>query len=70
MDANERSLTHKLAEYLQCEFPDWHVDCEYNRHGLDVKRLAIHSWRVKADDTEARTVFQTSLFIDDLRLET
>lgn len=28
--ANERSLTHKLAEYLQKEFPDYNVDCEYN----------------------------------------
>lgn len=28
--ANERSLTHKLAEHLQKEFPDYNVDCEYN----------------------------------------
>ncbi|WDF46229.1 hypothetical protein PQ459_15125 [Chryseobacterium sp. KACC 21268] len=28
--ANERSLTHKLAEYLQIEFPNYDVDCEYN----------------------------------------
>ncbi|HQK46046.1 MAG TPA: hypothetical protein PLP52_03750, partial [Syntrophorhabdaceae bacterium] len=30
-NANERSITHKLAEHLQKEFPYWHVDCEYNR---------------------------------------
>ena len=30
---NERSITHKLAEYLQRLFPEWHVDCEYNRRG-------------------------------------
>ncbi len=30
-DINERSLTHKLAEYLQKHFPDYNVDCEYNR---------------------------------------
>ena len=31
VDANERSITHKLAEHLQRKFPGWHVDCEYNR---------------------------------------
>ena len=28
---NERTIAHKLAEYLQQIFPDYHVDCEYNR---------------------------------------
>lgn len=37
--AHERSISHKLAEYLQVEFPGWHVDCEYNRHGLGTKTL-------------------------------
>jgi len=36
IDANERSISHKLAEYLQQRFPEWHVDCEYNRHGIDI----------------------------------
>ena len=36
---HERSIAHKLAEYLQQQFPDWHVDCEYNRHGISVKKL-------------------------------
>lgn len=40
---HERSIAHKLAEYLQDEFPDWHVDCEYNRKGRDEKLLeGIH----------------------------
>jgi hypothetical protein len=30
-NVNERSITHKLAEYLQQLFPGYHVDCEYNR---------------------------------------
>lgn len=38
--ANERSIAHKLAEYLQHQFNGWHVDCEYNRHGLDPKRIS------------------------------
>lgn len=37
--AHERSITHKLAEYLQQQFIDWHVDCEYNRHGILIKIL-------------------------------
>jgi len=37
--ANERSIAHKLAEYLQQQFRDWHVDCEYNRHGIEIKKL-------------------------------
>lgn len=37
--AHERSVTHKLGEYLQPEFPDYHVDCEYNLHGPLPKRL-------------------------------
>lgn len=37
--AHERSITHKLAEYLQREFLDYNVDCEYNKHGLATKVL-------------------------------
>ncbi|MBI3841566.1 MAG: hypothetical protein HY295_00180 [Thaumarchaeota archaeon] len=37
-DAQERSITHKFAEYLQQEFSDWHVDCEYNRNLGKIKR--------------------------------
>ncbi len=35
-DVNERSISHKLAEYLQRLFPDYNVDCEYNRQFDDV----------------------------------
>jgi hypothetical protein len=31
-NVNERSITHKLAEYLQPLVPNFHVDCEYNRN--------------------------------------
>jgi hypothetical protein len=39
INAHERSIAHKLAEYLQQQFHDWHVDCEYNRHGIEIKKL-------------------------------
>lgn len=42
-DVSERAITHKLAEYLQPLFRTWDVDCEYNRNGVDPKR--IHIWR-------------------------
>jgi len=38
-EANERSITHKLAEYLQRQFPFWHVDCEYNRRENETKKI-------------------------------
>lgn len=58
LNVNERSLTHKLAEYLQPLFPDWHVDCEYNRKGHDdTKSLNLPVDEIDSDDTEARTVF-------------
>lgn len=41
----ERTITHKLAEYLQYEFGSFYsVDCEYNRNHLDpglVKKIHI-----------------------------
>jgi hypothetical protein len=35
--ANERSVAHIIAEYLQQEFPNWHFGYEYNRHGERIK---------------------------------
>lgn len=55
--ANERSITHKFAEYLQQEFPDWNVDCEFNRNGLDAKRLSSLVREIKSDDTDGITVY-------------
>jgi len=57
VNANERSITHKLAEYLQHEFPNWNVDCEYNRLGRDAKRLKFNFRSVDPHDIEAKTVF-------------
>jgi hypothetical protein len=49
-----------LAEYLQLEFPKWHVDCEYNRLGDEnkVKKLDIPGiGKPHVRDTETKTVF-------------
>ena len=55
---NERSMTHKLAEHLQALFPDWNVDCEYNRkRHEDTKTLDLRVENTNTDDTEAKTVY-------------
>ncbi len=65
LDVNERSISHKLASYLQEEFGDeWDVDCEYNRRNHDnenIKKalMGLHEFPdgVGLDDTKALTVF-------------
>lgn len=56
-DVNERSISHRLACYLEPLFPGWNVDCEYNRKHDDPKRLDITRHHVLSDDTQATTVF-------------
>jgi hypothetical protein len=41
LNASERAITHKFAEYLASRFPDWDVDCEYDRILEETKRLRI-----------------------------
>lgn len=38
-DVNERSQTHKLAEYIQQTLPDYNIDCEYNKNLTKDKEL-------------------------------
>ena len=59
-NVNERSISHKLATYLQEVFVGWNVDCEYNRNH-DNSRLIKELIRTVRDsgpdDEHARTVF-------------
>jgi hypothetical protein len=57
MDVNERSISHRLASYLEPYFPGWNVDCEYNRNHDEPKRLNIRRRSIQSDDTQATTVF-------------
>lgn len=43
LGVTERSITHKLGEYLQQEFLNWDVDCEYDRDTIDKKQLEGYS---------------------------
>lgn len=54
-EVNERSQTHKLAEYLQAYLPDWNVDCEYNKN-LDAAKTLDFSAIV----TDIRSAVQQS----------
>lgn len=63
-EANERSITHKLAQYLQSMFPEYDTDCEYNRVGTEgaVKKLygiqaESGSGQASIDDLNATTVY-------------
>ena len=56
-DVNERSISHRLANYIEPHFPGWNVDCEYNRNHDDSKRLDIYPRNVESDDTQATTVY-------------
>ena len=38
-DLHERSITFRLGLYLQQRFRSWNVDCEYNKEGVESKRL-------------------------------
>jgi hypothetical protein len=57
VDANERSLTHRVAIYLQQELPNWHVDCEYNRDDHEPKELWLEGGDPDAYDENAQTVY-------------
>ncbi len=57
INVNERTITHKLAEYLQQNFPEFNVDCEYNRFEDLVKKLELPKDKINWDDIEAKTVF-------------
>jgi len=57
MNVNERSISHRLAIYLESQFPGWDIDCEYNRNHDDVKRLQLEARHASDADIEAVTVF-------------
>lgn len=56
-DVNERSIAHRFAMYLQAQFSNWDVDCEYNRDGVNPKRIGHLGLDPDAEDTEGKTVF-------------
>ena len=39
LNSSERSISNKFATYLYPEFPEWEIDCEYNRYMKTIKKL-------------------------------
>lgn len=56
---NERTLTHRLAIYIEELFPGWDIDCEYNRNWINPKRLSndFLSEKFKSDNIDWITAF-------------
>lgn len=57
VDANERSISHRFGMHLQKELRDYHVDCEYNRTGVNPKRIDHIYLDTDIHDTDGKTVF-------------
>ena len=55
-DLGERALTHRLAVYLEKQFPGWQVDCDYDRLGERTLRLPRGSI-VSTDDHLSKSIF-------------
>jgi hypothetical protein len=55
-DLGERTLTHRLAVYLESRFAGWEVDCDYNR--LGERRLKLPKGSiVSTDDDSGKSVY-------------
>jgi hypothetical protein len=39
LKVNERAICHHFAIYLKLLFQDYNIDCEYDKHGDDFKKL-------------------------------
>lgn len=60
LDVTERSLSHRLAHYMALSkivCPPLTVDCEYNRHFGDPKRLKLPPRKALDREIRATTVF-------------
>jgi hypothetical protein len=55
-DLGERTLTHRLAVYLENQFDGWETDCDYSRLGERTLRLPRGSI-VSTDDHIGKSVY-------------
>jgi len=71
---SERAITHKLAEHLQRTFPEYKVDCEYNKYekidkfiGIDRENLSkrlIKKYHEKLESLELDGLLSISTYPD------
>jgi hypothetical protein len=57
-NVNERSITHKLAEHLQSEFTDYHVDCEYNKNATENDHEKDDDKKIDKWENEIKKIFK------------
>lgn len=59
VNSSERSMTHSIAVIMSQNpaFKGWNIDCEYSRHGDEVKRLSLPPKSTSSDELEAKTVY-------------
>lgn len=55
-DLGERALTHRLAVYVERQFPDFNVDCDFDRLGPRTLKLP-HGSIVSTDDHLGKSVY-------------
>src|SRR3954469_7596503 len=55
-DLGERTLTHRFAVALERQFPEWSVDCDYNRLGERTWKLPKASI-VSTDDELGKSIY-------------
>jgi hypothetical protein len=55
-DLGERTLTHRLAVYVERQFSGWQVDCNYDRLGERTLRLP-HGSVVSTDDHLGKSIY-------------
>lgn len=64
--ASEWSIAHKFAEYLQREFPSYHVDREYNREGWEDRTKKLSNLPKCRDDEDEGSEDQERKILPDI----
>ncbi|KAF6578397.1 hypothetical protein G9G54_14090 [Paenibacillus sp. EKM212P] len=64
-DLNERTIAHKLAVYLQEEFNEYNVDCEYNKNVEEESKKKM-IYILEQECQEIKRKFNKDIFVDDI----
>ena len=67
-EVNERTITHKLAEYLQQHIPEFNVDCEYNRFEQREIDSVVKKLKLPMDNKNNWDDTQLSRVIPDINI--
>ena len=66
-DANEDSISSKVAQQMETEFPEWDIDTQYNRFGTGIKTKLIKASKSKFLEYKQRGITPNfKISIDEL----